>query len=382
MTKLSAEQLLDMAVERAASDIYLTFGFPPTLRVEDAIEKLSDEPLDDTMIKEIAMSIISEDQMDEFDTTHELNSSFPWNDKARFRLNIFRQQGHIAMVLRRIVTEIPRIEDLNLPGVYKDLSMMKRGLIIVVGQTGSGKSTSLAAMIGHRNTHGSGHIITIEDPVEFLHTHKNCIISQRDVGVDTYSFGMALKNALRQHPDVIMIGEIRDRETMEHAIHFSETGHLCFATLHANNSSQALERVLNFFNESEHQQILLNLSLNLRAVLSQRLIGNTRGRNSIAVEVLLNQGLIRDLIHEGKIRDIKDVMAKNKDQGMQTFDQALLELFKQKLITKETAIAESDNPANLGLWIKQIEIGARVPAPTEISSGHIAEPSNREQNIF
>lgn len=382
MTKLSAEQLLDMAVERAASDIYLTFGYPPTLRVEDTIEKLSDEPLDDTAIKEIAMSIVNEEQMDEFDTTHELNSSFPWNDKARFRLNIFRQQGHIAMVLRRIVTEIPRIEDLHLPSVYKDLSMMKRGLILVVGQTGSGKSTSLAAMIGHRNTHGSGHIITIEDPVEFLHAHKNCIISQRDVGVDTYSFGMALKNALRQHPDVIMIGEIRDRETMEHAIHFSETGHLCFATLHANNSSQALERVLNFFNESELQQILLNLSLNLRAVLSQRLIANTRGRNSVTVEVLLNQGLIRDLIHEGKIRDIKDVMAKNKDQGMQTFDQALLELYKQKLITKDTAIAESDNPANLSLWIKQLEIGARVPAPNEISSGHIAEPSNREQNIF
>lgn len=382
MTKLTAEQLLDMAVERSASDIYLTFGFPPTLRVEDLIEKLSDEPLDDTSIKEIASSIISEDQMDEFDTTHELNSSFPWNNKARFRLNMFRQQGHIAMVLRRIVTEIPKIEDLHLPPIYKDLSMMRRGLILVVGQTGSGKSTSLAAMIGHRNTHGSGHIITIEDPVEFLHTHINCIISQRDVGVDTYSFGMALKNALRQHPDVIMIGEIRDRETMEHAIHFSETGHLCFATLHANNSSQALERVLNFFNESEHQQILLNMSLNLRAVLSQRLIANTRGRNSIAVEVLLNQGLIRDLIHEGKIRDIKDIMAKNKDQGMQTFDQALLELYKQKLITKDIAIAESDNPANLGLWIKQIEIGARVPAPTEISSGHIAEPGNSQQNIF
>lgn len=382
MTKLSAEQLLDLAVERVASDIYLTFGFPPTLRVEDVIEKLSDTPLDDTSIKEIASSIISEDQMDEFDTTHELNSSFPWNNKARFRLNMFRQQGHIAMVLRRIVTEIPKIEDLHLPPIYKDLSMMRRGLILVVGQTGSGKSTSLAAMIGHRNTHGSGHIITIEDPVEFLHTHINCIISQRDVGVDTYSFGMALKNALRQHPDVIMIGEIRDRETMEHAIHFSETGHLCFATLHANNSSQALERVLNFFNESEHQQILLNMSLNLRAVLSQRLIANTRGRNSIAVEVLLNQGLIRDLIHEGKIRDIKDIMAKNKDQGMQTFDQALLDLYKQKLITKDVALSESDNPANLGLRIKQIEIGARVPAPTEISSGHIADPGSSQQNIF
>ncbi|MFO1243499.1 MAG: PilT/PilU family type 4a pilus ATPase [Rickettsiales bacterium] len=380
MTKLSAEQLLDLAVERQASDIYLTFGFPPTLRVEDAIEKLSDEPLDDNGIKDIASSLISEDQMDEFDTTHELNSSFPWNDKARFRLNIFRQQGHMAMVLRRIVTNIPKIEDLHLPPVYKELSMMKRGLILVVGQTGSGKSTSLAAMIGHRNEAGSGHIITVEDPVEFLHAHRNCIISQRDVGVDTYSFGMALKNALRQHPDVIMIGEIRDRETMEHAIHFSETGHLCLATLHANNSSQAIERVLNFFNETEHQQILLNLSLNLRAVLSQRLIANTRGRNSIAVEVLLNEGLIRDLIHEGKIRDIKDVMMKNRERGMQSFDQALLDLFKEKLITKDVAIAESDNPANLSLWIKQVEIAAKVVLPPELNSN--VPGASGEANVF
>lgn len=380
MTKITAESLLDMAVEKQASDIYITFGFPPALRVEDTTEKVGDEALDDITIKELASSLLSEDQMDEFDTTHELNTSFQWNDKARYRLNAFRQQGHMALVLRRIVTAIPKLEELNLPIVYKDLVMMKRGLIIVVGQTGSGKSTSLAAMIGYRNANGTGHIITVEDPVEFLHNHDQCIISQRDVGVDTYSFGMALKNTLRQHPDVIMIGEIRDRETMEHAIHFAETGHLCMATLHANNSSQAIERVLNFFNETEHQQILLNLSLNLRAVLSQRLVPNTRQRNSIAVEVLLNEGLIRDLIHEGKIRDIKDVMAKNKERGMQTFDQALLELYKNKMITKDTALAESDNPANLSLWIKQLEIGSRVVLPIDLNSN--VPGASGDGNVF
>ena len=380
MTKITAESLLDMAVEKQASDIYITFGFPPALRVEDTTEKVGDEALDDITIKELASSLLSEDQMDEFDTTHELNTSFQWNDKARYRLNAFRQQGHMALVLRRIVTAIPKLEELNLPIVYKDLVMMKRGLIIVVGQTGSGKSTSLAAMIGYRNANGTGHIITVEDPVEFLHNHDQCIISQRDVGVDTYSFGMALKNTLRQPPDVIMIGEIRDRETMEHAIHFAETGHLCMATLHANNSSQAIERVLNFFNETEHQQILLNLSLNLRAVLSQRLVPNTRQRNSIAVEVLLNEGLIRDLIHEGKIRDIKDVMAKNKERGMQTFDQALLELYKNKMITKDTALAESDNPANLSLWIKQLEIGSRVVLPIDLNSN--VPGASGDGNVF
>lgn len=371
MTAITADTLLDLAVEKQASDIYITFGYPAALRIEDVTEKVGDDPLNDLIIKELASALLSEEQLDEFETTHELNTSFQWNEKARFRLNAFRQQGHMALVLRRIVTNIPKLEDLHLPPIYRDLVMMKRGLIIVVGQTGSGKSTSLAAMVGYRNANGTGHIITVEDPVEFLHMHDRCIVSQRDVGVDTYSFGMALKNTLRQHPDVIMIGEIRDRETMEHAIHFAETGHLCLATLHANNSSQAIERILNFFNETEHQQILLNLSMNLRAVLSQRLVPNTSQRSSIAVEVLVNEGLIRDLIHDGKIREIKDVMARNRERGMQTFDQALLDLYKSKMITKETAMAESDNPANLGLWIKQFEMSNRI-APSVDMNTHVA----------
>ncbi len=351
--KVHLDELLQACVLKQASDIYLTYGCSPALRIGDDIVPFRPDPLDDDTIQQILEIIADEEQLDEFDSTMELNTSISWQDRARFRVNVYRQQQHTAMVIRRIQTGIPTLEELSLPSPYEKLIMNKRGLILVVGQTGCGKSTSLAAMIGHRNEHGSGHIITIEDPIEYVHTHKQCIVSQRDVGVDTYSFGMALKNALRQHPDVILIGEIRDRETMEHAINFSETGHLCVATLHANNASQAVERVINFFPEEKHPQILLNLALNLRGILAQRLVGNSKGGRSLAVEIMLNEGLIANLIQEGKILDIRDVMERSRDRGMQTFDQSLLDLYFAGTITEAMALSECDNPATIQLAIRQ-----------------------------
>ena len=346
-------EILHQALRQDASDIYLTFGVPPTLRVHDDLIPLEFPPLDDPMLTDIMKALLTEDQQDEFSTTLELNAGLAWKDKAQFRINAFKQRQHIGFVLRYIRNVIPTLESLSLPAVYKELILRKRGLILVVGQTGSGKSTSLAAMIGHRNQSGSGHIITIEDPIEFMHTDDKCIITQRDVGIDTYSYGMALKNTLRQRPDVIMIGEVRDRETMEHAIAFSETGHLCLATLHANNSSQAIERVLNFFPEEIHNQIQLNLAMNLRGILSQRLITTLKGTRKVIVEILLNEGLAKELIQQGKIKDLREIMARNRDQGMQTFDQALLDLYLAEEITEKQALAEADNPSNLKLSIKQ-----------------------------
>jgi twitching motility protein PilU len=283
----------------------------------------------------------------------EYNMPLPWRDGIRFRVNVFRQQQHSGVVIRRIENNIPTIESLNLPKIYGDMIMENRGLILIVGNTGSGKTTSLAAIADYRNRYGYGHILTIEDPIEYIHTHKQCIVTQRDVGIDTYSFGMALKNALRQRPDVVIIGEIRDRETMEHALHFSETGHLCVATLHAGNTCQAIERVLNFFPEERHQQTLHSLSNNLRSILSQRLVLSQEQKRHVAVEVMLNRGLIRSLIQENKIKEIPDIIAKNTGEGMQTFDQALYKLYIDKVISEEVAIAESDSPANIRLLITQ-----------------------------
>ncbi|MFO0109130.1 MAG: PilT/PilU family type 4a pilus ATPase, partial [Alphaproteobacteria bacterium] len=267
-------------IERRASDLYLTNACPPSLRIAEAIEHQSDIMLGDADIRRFIDQLLTPTQKDEFESTLELNTAISWKEQSRFRINVFRQQLHDGLVIRRIQTEIPTIESLGLSPIYADLILAKRGLILLVGPTGSGKTTSLAAMIGHRNRHGDGHIITVEDPIEFVHRHGRCIITQRDVGIDTYSFAIALKNALRQRPDVIVIGEVRDREVMEQALYFAETGHLCIATLHANNSSQAIERVINFFPEERHPQILLNLSLNLRAILSQRLVTNLRGSRS------------------------------------------------------------------------------------------------------
>jgi len=301
----------------------------------------------------ILRDLLTPEQIVEFEEKREFNTAIV-RDDARFRMNVFKQRNHNGVVLRRIRTTIPTIEQLGLPPIYGDLIVKKRGLILVVGATGSGKSTSLAAMLGHRNIHGEpAHIVTIEDPIEFVHEHNLCIFTQRDVGIDTSSFAEALKNTLRQAPDIIVIGEIRDRETMEHAITFAETGHLCIATLHANNSNQAIERIINFFPEEKHKQILLNLSLNLRAILSQRLMNNTQEKRSLAVEILLNRGIIPDLIAEGRVKEIKEHIEKGREVGMQSFDQALMDLFTSGMISEQVALSESDNPANLRLVMKQ-----------------------------
>ena len=357
--------LFERMVAGQASDLYLTVGCPASIRFADRIETVG-ESMTRADVERALEALFNEDQRMEFYSTLEFNSAFNWEDKARFRANAFMQQQEPGVVVRRIQTEIPTFEFLNLPSAYRELIMLKRGLILVVGQTGSGKSSSLAAMLGHRNRHGSGHIITIEDPIEFLHKHEGCIVTQRDVGIDTFSFGMALKNALRQRPDVVLIGEIRDRETMEHAINFAETGHLCVATLHSNNANQAIERTLNFFPEEKHRQVLMNLSMNLRGILSQRLMLSKKGGQCVAVEVMLNQGLIRQLIQEGKIKDIRGVMERNTDHGMKTFDQSLMELYQKGFIDEETAEAESDNPSNLRLMIKQARMSRPMGTPSPV----------------
>jgi twitching motility protein PilU len=344
--------LLHAMVTRLASDLYLSFGCPPAYRIDDTIHYQEAPALTDADIAHFLETLLSAEQQDDFHATHELNFALNINEQARFRVNVYRQQSHTSIVVRRIETSIPTLEALTLPPIYGDLALLKRGLILVSGPTGSGKSTSLAAMVGHRNHHGQGHIITIEDPIEFVHPHVNCIISQRDVGLDTYSYALALKNALRQRPDLVVIGEVRDREVMEQAIHFAETGHLCIATIHANNASQTIERVINFFPEEQHAQILLNLSLNLKATLSQRLLQTVDDKRVLAFEVMLNRGLIRQHIEQGKIRELREMIEKGASDGMQSFDQHLLELFQKRIISEKTALDEATSPANVSMQIK------------------------------
>jgi twitching motility protein PilU len=360
---INIQELLTRCIEKNATDIYLTVGSPATLRFGNQMDTHGGNLLTEEDITQALADLVAPEIIEEFQSTLEYNTAINWQNKARFRVNIFRQRQHTGIVLRRIQTTIPTLADLGLPQIYSNLIMEKRGLILVVGPTGSGKSTSLASMLEHRNLNSTGHIVTIEDPVEYLLEHKKCIITQRDVGIDTYSFGIALKNALRQTPDIIVVGEIRDKETMEHAIVFAETGHLCLATLHANNANQAIERVINFFPEERHRQILLNLSLNLKGILSQRLVQNVHGKRSIALEIMLNHGLIRNLIQEGRVKEIKEQIEKSRDEGMQTFDQALIDLFVAGEITEDMALAESDNPANLRLSIKQHEMSRRSTTP-------------------
>jgi twitching motility protein PilU len=350
---LDISQIIDDFIARNASDLYITVGAPPSMRTAHGISAVNSTPLSEEDVKSAIIGLLSESVMDEFSSTLEYNTAINWKDTARLRINLFRQRQHTGMVLRRIHTKIPGLQELGLPEIYGNLVMERRGLILIVGPTGSGKSSSLAAMLEHRNLHGSGHIVTLEDPVEYFLDHKGCIITQRDVGIDTYSFGIGLKNTLRQAPDIIVIGEIRDREAMEHAIVFAETGHLCLATLHANNANQTIERILNFFPEDRHKQILLNLSLNLRAILSQRLMTNTRGTRSAAIEVMLNQGLIRQLIHDGQVREIKECIENGRDQGMQSLDQHLVSMCMEGVISEATALAEADTPANIRLTLQQ-----------------------------
>jgi twitching motility protein PilU len=353
---------LSILVRNDGSDLYLTVGAPPAAKFQGALKPLENIKLTNDMLKDIAYGLMDADQQKAFEAIPEMNLAISEPGIGRFRINIFRQRNNFALVIRNIKVEIPNADKLGLPEVLKNIIMEKRGLILFVGGTGSGKSTSLAALIDHRNAHSSGHIITIEDPIEYIHPHKRCLVNQREVGVDTMSYEDALKNALRQAPDVILIGEIRSRETMEHALAFAETGHLCLSTLHANNSNQALDRILNFFPEERHNQLLLDLSLNLKAFVSQRLVPTVEGKRTAAIEILLTSQLVRDLILKGEIQNIKEAMEKSENIGMQTFDSHLMRLFKEGVITLEEALQNSDSPNNLKLKISLSEgVGSKSP---------------------
>jgi twitching motility protein PilU len=353
---------LTKMTERRATDLYLTVGFPPSLRIDDRLEPISDVILDSVAMNEILGSVLTTRQRRDFESRMELNTALDMGDHGRFRINVLQQRQNPAMVIRRIISKIPTFEELRLPSTLKKLATLKRGLILVTGMTGSGKSTTLAAMINHRNENEQGHIITIEDPIEYFHEHKRSVITQREVGVDTENYAVALKNALRQRPDVILVGEIRDREVMEQALMAAETGHLCLATIHTNNAYQAIERIVNLFPEDSHNQIRLNLASNLRAIISQRLVPTVQGSLTVVMELMLNEGLIRDLIAEGKISKIREVMEANQSTGMLTFDQSLMDLFSGGLITEETAISQSDMQSDMRIKIQKARLGAQSDA--------------------
>jgi twitching motility protein PilU len=348
---------LKLMTEKGASDMFLTTGAPVNIKVEGKLYPLGSTGLPGGMVKKIAYSLMDEGQVPAFERTLEGNMAIAVKDAGRFRINVFKQRGEVGMVIRAIKSEIPSFEALRVPPVLRQLIVEPRGLLLVVGATGSGKSTTLAAMLDYRNQHTSGHILTIEDPIEFLHRHKKSIVNQREVGLDTHSYHEALKNAMREAPDVILIGEIRDMETMEAAISFSETGHLCLATLHSNNADQTLERILNFFPESAHKNILMNLSLNLKAVISQRLVMGKDGKRIPAVEVLINTPLIRDMIRRGQIHEVKEAMDRSLADSMQTFDQALYALYKEGKIELEEALTKADSRDGLALKIRLAEGG-------------------------
>ncbi len=345
--------LLRLMVSKKASDLFITTGFPPAIKLDGKVTPVSQQPLSQQHTAELVRSVMNDRQAAEFEATKECQFAISPGGIGRFRVSALVQQGNIGMVLRTINSKIPTLEELGLPPVLKDVCMTKRGLVIMVGATGSGKSTSLAAMVGYRNENSYGHIITIEDPIEYVHPHRNCIITQREVGVDTESWENALKNTLRQAPDVILMGEVRDRETMDYAIAFAETGHLCMATLHANSSNQALDRIINFFPEERRPQLLMDLSLNLKGMISQRLIPRREGKGRVAaVEVMLNSPLIADLIFKGDVHEIKEIMKRSKELGMQTFDMHLFEMYDNGVISYEDALRNADSVNDLRLSIK------------------------------
>ena len=359
--------LLKLMVSRGGSDLFITAEFPPAIKVDGAVAKVSPQPLSPRHTMALARAIMNDRQAADFERTKECNFAISPAGVGRFRVNAFIQQGCVGMVLRVIPLTLPTIDGLKVPQVLKEVTMAKRGLCILVGATGSGKSTTLAAMVDWRNEHSFGHIITVEDPVEFVHPHKNCVVTQREVGLDTDSWGAALKNTLRQAPDVILMGEIRDRETMEHAIAFSETGHLCMATLHANSANQALDRIINFFPEERRAQLLMDVSLNLRALVSQRLVPRQDGKGrAAAVEVLLNTPLVSDLIFKGEVTELKEVMKKSRNLGMQTFDQALFDLFEGHVISYEDALRNADSVNDLRL---QIKLASERGKSSDLSAG-------------
>ncbi|MCF7200990.1 PilT/PilU family type 4a pilus ATPase [Pseudomonas oligotrophica] len=347
------EKLLRLMVEKGGSDLFITAGVPPSMKVNGKILPVSKTAMSPEMTRETVHAVMNEQQRREFTENHECNFAISARGIGRFRVSAFYQRNLAGMVLRRIETNIPTMEDLKLPDVLKKLAMTKRGLVLFVGATGTGKSTSLAAMIGYRNKNSSGHIISIEDPIEFIHQHQSCIVTQREVGIDTESFDVALKNTLRQAPDVILIGEVRTRETMDYAVAFAETGHLCLATLHANNANQALDRIINFFPADRQQQVWMDLSLNLKAIVAQQLVPTPDGKSRRAViEVLINTPLAADLIRKGEVHELKGLMKRSTEQGMQTFDQALYSLYVQGEITYEDALAHADSANDLRLMIK------------------------------
>jgi twitching motility protein PilU len=359
--------LLKLMVSRNGSDLFLTSEFPPAIKVDGKITKVSPQPLTGQHTQALARAIMNDKQAAEFERSKECNFAIAPGGIGRFRVNAFVQMGKVGLVMRTIPAKIPTVDELNLPQVLKNVALAKRGLSILVGGTGSGKSTTLAAMVDWRNENTHDHIITIEDPVEFVHQHKNCIVTQREVGLDTDDWEIALKNTLRQAPNIILMGEIRDRETMEHAIAFSETGHLCLATLHANSANQAMERIINFFPQERHAQLLKDVSLNLRGMIAQRLIPREDGKGRVAVvEVLLNSGLIADLIVKGEINEIKEVMKRSREVGMQTFDQALFDAFEARLISFEDAIRNADSQNDLKL---QIKLNSQRARNADLSAG-------------
>jgi len=362
--------LLRLMVAKKGSDLFLTAEFPPAFKIDGKLMPVSNVPLTAQHTTELARALMNDRQAAEFEANKELNFAISPGGIGRFRVNAFTQLGRTGIVLRVIQSNIPKFEELHLPAVMGELSMTKRGLIIMVGATGSGKSTTLASMIGYRNENSHGHIVTIEDPVEYVHPHRNCIVTHREVGVDTASWEVALKNTLRQAPDVIMIGEIRDRETMEHAVAFAETGHLCLATLHANSSNQALDRIINFFPEERRQQLLMDLSLNLKALISQRLVPleGRKGRVA-AVEVMINSPLVSDLIFKGEVSEIKEIMKKSRELGMQTFDQHLFDLYEASQISYEDALRNADSVNDLRLNIKLN--GTRIKRDVNSGIGHL-----------
>ncbi len=350
---MDIDRLLRLMVEKSASDLFITAGIPPSVKLHGKIQPVTTTPLSPEKTREMVLSTMNEKQRNEFAEKKELNYAISARGIGRFRASAFFQRNLCGMVLRRIETNIPKIDDLGLPEIVKELAMVKRGLVMFVGATGTGKSTSLAAMIGHRNRNSKGHIISIEDPIEFIHQHQGCVITQREVGIDTDSFDVALKNTLRQAPDVILIGEVRSRETMDHAIAFAETGHLCLCTLHANNANQALDRIIHFFPADRHSQLWMDLSLNLKAIVAQQLIPTPDGQGRRAcLEVFLNTPLASDLIRKAQVHELKDLMKRSTELGMQTFDQALFDLYDAGEITYEDALSHADSPNDLRLMIK------------------------------
>ncbi|MCQ3829822.1 PilT/PilU family type 4a pilus ATPase [Microbulbifer elongatus] len=350
---MEIERLLQLVTEKGASDLFITAGVPASIKLHGKIVPVTTSPLTPEKAREMVIGIMNDRQKKEFVENKELNFAISLRNVGRFRVSAFFQRNLVGMVLRRIETKIPTIDGLGLPEQLKELAMTKRGLIIFVGATGTGKSTSLASMIGHRNENSKGHIISIEDPIEFIHQHRGCIVTQREVGLDTDSFETALKNTLRQAPDVILIGEVRSRETMDHAIAFAETGHLCLCTLHANNANQALDRIIHFFPADRHQQLWMDLSLNLQAMVAQQLVPTPDGDGRRAcLEIMINTPLMSDLIRKGEVHKMKELMKRSTEQGMQTFDQALYELYDRGEITYEDALAHADSANDLRLMIK------------------------------